>query len=215
MRTSNGHTGPNILLTLSIVGVLGISWGVYSHWSGNPEQIAEKPAETKGTFERRASPPNDSLTHPVERAPIRSERPAFEQASAERPDPRAVPDESFTPCDEPATELAVLQALDEPDDEARYQRLQETVGGGAEVPVDRMHEVLVTDPSEKVRELALNALTGHPDATPEQIRAVAEGALANQSQAVRARAQLILDEMNELERIDGESRQILQIQSAM
>jgi hypothetical protein len=130
------------------------------------------------------------------------------KANAEAPDARVAPDDSSTPCDEPATELAVLQALEEPDDEARYQRLQETMGRGAELPVDRMHEVLVTDPSEKVRELALIALTQHPDATPEQIRAVAEGALANQSLAVRARAQFILDEMNEFERIDRESRQI-------
>lgn len=118
-----------------------------------------------------------------------------------------MPDESFAPSDEPATELSILQALDDPDDEARYQRLQEAMGSGAEVPVDKFQEVLVTDPSEQVRELVLQSLTERPEATSEQIRAVAEGALANPSLAVRSRAERILEQMNELERMDRESRQ--------
>ena len=42
----------------------------------------------------------------------------------------------------------------------------------------------------------------------EQIRAVAEGALANPSPDVRTRAQRILDQMDELDRMDRESRQL-------
>jgi hypothetical protein len=59
-----------------------------------------------------------------------------------------------------------------------------------------------------VRELALQVLTEQPEATREQIRAIADGALANPSPDVRASAQRILDQMDELGRMDRESRQM-------
>jgi hypothetical protein len=202
--------GKATLLALSALGVLCIAWGAYSHWSEDSRPSADGPAEIKVTLEHLAAAPRISPAHPVARVSMRSEQPALELADPEAPDQRAALDESLVPCVELATEQSVLEALDEPDDEARYQRLQETIGSGAEVPVERIREVLVTDPSDKVRELALTALTQHPDATPEEIRAVAEGALANPSLTVRAHAERILQQMNELERIDRESREMEQ-----
>ncbi len=204
--TGSSHAGTNFLLALSALGLLGIAWGFYSGWWGSSKPIAEGPAETKVPLERLAAAPGKSPTHPAEPTPIRSEQPAFEQANAQTQQHPHEPDEPFAPCVEPVTEQSVLQALDEPDEETRYQRLQETIGSGAEIPLDRMHEVLETDPSDKVRELALNALTEHPDASAEEIRAVAESALANTSLAVRTHAARILEQMNGLERIDKESR---------
>lgn len=206
--------GMNALLTVMVLGVaaLSIALCVYSHWSGNAKSIAEGPG-SKVTIERGASSPRSSAT--PGNTPEQSARLA--DASADTPQPRVLPnessassDESVTdaPSDDAATEVSILQALDEPDDEARFLRLQEAVGSGAEVPVDRMHEVLVTDPSGQVRELALQALTEQPEATREQIRVIAEGALANPSPDVRTRAQRILDQADELERMDRESRQI-------
>jgi hypothetical protein len=207
-----------IFLTVMVLGVVAlcIAWRVYWHGSGDAKPLAEGPAESKVTIERDASSPRTLATRTGERRPDPSARPAPGHAHAGAAQPQAVPKESSASGDEPvteapsdnaATELPILQALDAPDDEARYRRLEEALGSGAEVPVDRMHEVLVTDPSDKVRELALQALTEQPEGTREEIRAVAEGALANPSPGVRTRAQRILDQMDALERMDRESRQ--------
>lgn len=200
------------LLVVIALGVLGIAWGAYSRWSEDSRPSADGPAATGVTPGHPAAAPRKFPAHPVARVSTQSERPASERANPGTPERQAAPDESFAPCfdpaTEPATEQPMLQALDEPDDESRYQRLLETMGSGAEVPVDRMHVVLATDPSNKVRDLALTALTEHPDATPEQVRAIATGALADPSPAVRTHAERILEEMNESQRIERESGDI-------
>jgi hypothetical protein len=213
------ETAMNTLLMVLVFGVVAIciAWRVYWYWTGHDRPIVDLLTESRVTIERGASSPRNPATRPVDRTLEQSAQPAFEHANAGAAQPQAVPNESSAPIDEPvsdapgddtATDLPILQALDEADDEARYRRLEEALGSGAEVPVDRMHEVLVTDPSDKVRELALQALTEQPEATREQIRAVAEGALANPSPGVRTRAQRILDQLDALERMDRESRQL-------
>jgi hypothetical protein len=206
-KRPNGRAGSHIPLTLSVLGVLGVAFGVHSYWRGDAEKPAEKPADTTTAVEHLNGLPRTLRTpQGVEPAPINSGRPAFEQASAERPQQTAALVGSSAPSVESAGEDSVLQALGESDDETRFQRLQEAIGSGAEIPVDRMHDILETDPSDKVRELALTALTEHQDAGPPEIRAVAEGALGNTSIAVRTQAGRILERMDELERIDRESR---------
>ena len=203
---SRRHAGTPLLPTLGVVAVLGIAWAAYAYWPESAGLIAEESAERAVTPSPLAASPGKSRhTHPVERAPIRHEGPVFESTNTAIPPPPAWPGESYAPCVELATEQSVLQALDEPDEDTRFERLQQAIGDGAELPVDRMQEVLETDPSDKVRELALGALTQHPDASRAQIRAVAESALANTSLPVRTHAARLLEQMNELERIDRES----------
>lgn len=204
--SNDWHIGTKILVTLTVLNTVGVAWSVYSHWAGNSTTSVETPPDTKVILQSDAARARSSASDPVERAPVRSGQPAFEHASAKAtPEPRAVPVESFAPSDEPAAEHPVLQALEGPDDETRLRSLQDAVyRGAAQVPVDRLHEILLTDPSDKVREFALQVLT-ESNSTPEEVRAVADSALADSSLAVRARAQSVIDRMNELERIRQES----------
>ena len=168
----------------------------------------------------RAKSPS-SVAHPrrgiLPRRGARRSNPRALRMRAQTRAPHAAPnessassDESVTdaPSDDAATEASILQALDEPDDEARFLRLQEAVGSGAEVPVDRMHEVLGDRSFRQGEGTRPAGPHEQPEATPEQVRAIAEDALANPSLDVRTRAQRILDQMDELERMDRESRQI-------
>lgn len=84
-------------------------------------------------------------------------------------------------------EESLLHGLTDPNDEVRYRRLEKALNSGTYLPDEAWHELLKTDPSEQVRALALRALT--EEAAREDIRSVAEEALADPSAAIRERAE--------------------------
>lgn len=99
----------------------------------------------------------------------------------------------------------LLAALSEPDDEARYRNLEESLNTGREVPAELLQELLEHDPSEELRALALQGIV--EEATPEKIRSIAERALADPGAEVRARAQEILERLDHLDQLDLDSAQ--------
>jgi hypothetical protein len=215
-RLTNGHSqierpggrrGSLVPLTLAALGVVGLVWLIQAQRQRDAEKPADRLAGTSVASERLGALTGSShLPHLVGPASSPSGRRAFEPAgSVEAPQQPDGLVESSASKFESAGEDPVLQALDEADDETRLQRLEEAVYSGAEIPIERMHEVLATDPSDKVREFALTTLTGYTDAGATEVRAVAEGALGNSSLAVRAQASRILAQMDELERIHRES----------
>jgi hypothetical protein len=198
----------HLALALCVPVLLGLAWGVYSLWRESSGLVACRRAGTEVTVARGTTPPGRPPTLSAEREPTRSAEAALDHAGAATAERQTAPEASFAPIGEAGRGSSILQALDEADDESRYQHLLAAMGSGAEIPVERMHEVLLTDPSAKVRDLALIALTEHPDATAEQVRAVAESVLPDPSPAVRARAERVLQQMSEYERMQRESHDV-------
>lgn len=116
----------------------------------------------------------------------------------------ALPPEVLKPTASEAPD-PLLAALSEPDDEARYRNLEESLNTGREVPAELLQDLLEHDPSEELRALALQGIV--EEATPEKIRSIAERALADPGAEVRARAQEILERLDHLDQMDLASAQ--------
>jgi hypothetical protein len=82
---------------------------------------------------------------------------------------------------------AVQRALQDPDEQVRSSVLEAAIAAGIQPPPEFLRNVVLKDTSVYVRCLALQALAGSPDA-----RSVAELAVNDPSEAVRAQAQEIL-----------------------
>lgn len=82
---------------------------------------------------------------------------------------------------------AVLQALQDPDDQVRTRALYEALGADVQLPLDALIDLALRDPSPDVRFLALEALANGPEA-----RTIAEAALSDPSPHLRSKASEIL-----------------------
>ena len=90
---------------------------------------------------------------------------------------------------------AVLQLLNDTDEQVRAEALLAAVEGGVELPADLLTNLFFNDPSAQVRFLALEGLRDDPNA-----RAFAERALKDPDQHVQNLAREILDSLEQATR---------------
>ena len=203
----SGRIGIGVLLTISAIAVLGTAWGIYSHSSGNSTSVDERAIETNASAESDIHRARNSASSPFgHAAPETAPTVAGERSIAAAPKLPARQDPPAAPNDESVTERSIVAGLDEPDEDSRYRLLQEAIGTDLNVPEDKLRELLTRERSDRIRELALQALTERPELTREQIRAEAQTSLTNQSPVVRARAQRIVEQLNQLDRMDEQAR---------
>jgi hypothetical protein len=100
----------------------------------------------------------------------------------------------------------LLAALTAPQEDVRHHSLEQALGTGVDVPQDTLQDLLANDPSDGVRELALQGLTERPEATRAEIHSILEAAATNPSAPVRASAQRMIEQMNALDQMDEQAR---------
>jgi hypothetical protein len=100
------------------------------------------------------------------------------------------------------TDPLIDTLLEQEDDSLRLRNLEQALNTAADVPRALLEEMLLADPSERIRARALEGLVDAPEATPKEIRSLAELALADSSETVRALAGQILGRLEVLEQAD-------------
>lgn len=86
----------------------------------------------------------------------------------------------------------VLEVLEDPDEKVRYRALNQAVQLNLALPEDLMQRLALSDSSPVVRFLALEAMVNAPGIDPGQLREIAERALNDPSEEVKAQAEDIL-----------------------
>jgi hypothetical protein len=86
----------------------------------------------------------------------------------------------------------VLEVLEDPDEKVRYRALNQAVQLNLALPEDLIQRLALSDSSPVVRFLALEAMVNAPSIDPERLREIAERALNDPSEEVKAQAEDIL-----------------------
>lgn len=90
----------------------------------------------------------------------------------------------------------LTEALKDTDEKVREQALLKSLDIALVLPDEAIEELLLSDPSEEVRALALRILTEASGAGPDSVREAAEIALRDSNDAIRERAGQILAQMD-------------------
>jgi hypothetical protein len=100
-----------------------------------------------------------------------------------------------------------LQAISDGNEDARYQGLLQARSNGAAVSEEILKALVDTDTSERVRLLAFENYLESKSASSADMRAALQSALSNSSAAIQMEARKLLEQLEELERIDANSPQ--------
>jgi hypothetical protein len=201
-ESPRARSAGTVALLIAALGALSIAWAVHRQWSGEPgappDAEAPKSAVHRQSDALLARPLSTFTAAP---APLPA---AGRVATA----PAALPPGPQSPAVPANTEeTGLLEALTAPQEDVRYHSLEQALGTGVDVPQDTLQDLLANDPSDGVRELALQGLTERPEATREEIRSILDAAVANPSAVVRASAQRIIEQMNALDEMDERARE--------
>jgi hypothetical protein len=200
---SSRSRGPGAAVVLiAALGVLSMGWALHRQWSkdsGAPYAEASRSAVPRASGASLADALSPFAVAPAPLPP--AERVA--KASAAQPGPLSFAVSADTAASE---ETVLLESLTAPHEDVRYHSLEHALGTGVDVPQDTLQDLLANDPSDGVRELALQGLTERPEATREEIRAILDAAVANPSAVVRASAQRTIEQMNVLDQMDERAR---------
>jgi hypothetical protein len=202
-ESSRARGAGAVAVFIAALGVLSVAWAIHWQWStgsGAPAAEARSSAVPRDSFAWRARPALSPFAATPASLPD-EERAA--NAPAEQPGQRSPAGPATTAASE---EAVLLEALTAPQEDVRSHSLEQALGTGVDVPLDTLHDLLANDPSDGVRELALQGLTERPEATREEIRSILEAAVANPSAVVRASAQRMIEQMNMLDQMDEQAR---------
>jgi hypothetical protein len=101
----------------------------------------------------------------------------------------------------------ILQAIREGDENARHEGLIAARSEGVAIPDETLSALLESDPSDRIRLLALDRYVEARGESYESVRAALQAALAIPSTVIHAEATRRLASLDELERMDASSAQ--------
>jgi hypothetical protein len=118
-----------------------------------------------------------------------------QQLASLHPNQRAEAIETLIDLRGPDAAQAVVQSLEDQDDDVRYRALQKAYRAGVVLPPEVLGELIERDRSELVRMMAVEAVGNHPSIDAHDKAALARYAINDGSPAVQTRASELLSHL--------------------